>query len=303
MTPLALLLGLALPAAAQAPERPARPAPGQVGDEGGLQVQRTWRLLAIGLGVGGSLRAERVLRRAERGLRRELPGLDVRFDVDAWRDVRPPEEPLDDDALVAFAVRAVEAMGVEPASYDVVFVLSPRYREPYFGHAHLGAADRLGRAVRGARIHTAPGALLVDGLLRALAGEPPAPGLPPGRTRDATGAPRGLARTLAALRPGLVAALDHGLALEAALLPTIAHELGHFFAPGDRDVRDGYQAPWLRHATGPDDNPEGHGVECVMYKGRDAAFYVRKVLAVRGRLVRFCDRCRERLGCRPRRWW
>src|SRR5690606_11133475 len=99
-----LVLGLALPAGAQTPERPAGPAPGQAG---GLQVQRTWRLLAIGLGVGGSLRAERVLRRAERGLRRELPGLDVRFDVDAWRDVSPPEEPLDDDALVAFALLAV----------------------------------------------------------------------------------------------------------------------------------------------------------------------------------------------------
>ncbi|MCW8140512.1 MAG: hypothetical protein KIT58_16560, partial [Planctomycetota bacterium] len=164
----------------------------------------------------------------------------------------------------------------------------------YFGHAHIDARDRHGRAVRAARIHTAPGKLIVDGLARTLAGEAPADGLPGGR---ASGPGRALGQALARLRPALTPALDRGLALEAILLPTIAHELGHFFAPGDRDVRDGYQAPWLRHATGPGDNPEGHGVECVMFKGRDAAFYARKALATGGRLVRFCDRCRERLGC------
>lgn len=285
---LASLL-LAAPARAQAP------APA-------LRVQRSWRLLAIGLGVGEALRPKRVLRRAERGLRRELPGLDVRFDLARWSDVPGPEDrALSDDELVAYAVREVEAGGVEPADYDVVFVLSPLYREPYFGHAHIEASDRRGRAVRAARIHTAPGALIVDGVLRALAGESPAPGMPPGAARG--GPSRALARALGAARPGLVAALDRGLALEVALLPTIAHELGHFLAPGDLDVRDGYQAPWTRHATGPDDNPEGHGVECVMYKGRDAAFYARKLLATRGRLIRFCDRCRERLGCAGRRRW
>src|SRR5690606_17876008 len=89
----ALLTSLALAAPVSAQE------PGQ-----GLRVQRTWRLLAVGLGVGPSLRAERLLRRAERGLRRELPGLDVRFDVAHWRDVAPPSDgALNDDELVAFA--------------------------------------------------------------------------------------------------------------------------------------------------------------------------------------------------------
>ncbi|MCO5165521.1 MAG: hypothetical protein M9894_04015 [Planctomycetes bacterium] len=278
----ALAAALAAPAAAQ---------------EGGLTVQRSWRLLAVGLGAGPEVRPRRLLGRAERGLRRELPGLDVRFDRGAWRDVPLPEgaAALDDDALVAFAVQAAEALGVEPADYDVVFVLSPAWRAPYFGEAHVEARDRRGRAVRAARIHTAPGRLIVEGLARTLAGESPAEGLPPGR---ASGPGRALGRTLERLRPALTPALDRGLALEAIVLPTIAHELGHFFAPGDRDIRDGYQAPWLRHATGPDDNPEGHGVECVMFKGRDAAFYARKALATGGRLVRFCDRCRERLGCR-----
>jgi hypothetical protein len=263
----------------------AGPAAAQEPAGGGLRVQRTWRLLAVGLGAGPSLRAERVLRAAERGLRRELPGLDVRFDVDRWRDVPAPSrgEALTDDELVAFAVREAEAAGLEPADYDVVFVFSPLYREAFFGHAHIRAVDRRGRPVRAARIHTAPGRLLVDGALRSLGG-----------------GPRGLERSLRALRPGLVAALDHGLARELALLPTIAHELGHFFAPGDLDVRDGYQAPWTRHATGPDDNPDRHGVECVMFKGRDPAFFARKLLATRGRLIRFCDGCRERLGCRRR---
>lgn len=290
---LALALTLLVAPAARAQ------APGPAPTRQGLTVQRTWRLLAIGLGVGSSVRAERVLRRAERGLRRELPGLDVRFDAARWRDVPAPpaEDALTDDELVAYAIREVEAGGVEPADYDVVFVLSPRYREPFFGHAHIAAADRRGRPVRAARIHTAPGALVVDGVLRTLAGESPAPGLPSGAASEGG---RALARALERLRPRLVAALDRGLALEAALLPTIAHELGHFLAPGDLDIRDGYQAPWTRHATGPDDNPDEHGVECVMYKGRDAAFYVRKLVAARGRLIRFCDRCRERLGCRRR---
>lgn len=246
-----------------------------------LTVQPRWRLLAIGLDVGPALRAERLLRRAERGLRRELPGLDVTFDRGRWRDFARPDgaAALDDDALVQAAVTASDEAGLDPAGYDVVFVLSPLWREDYFGHAHIEARDRSGRAVRAARIHTAPGRLIVEGLLRGLE--------------------RGEARRGELVR-ALAGVFDRGLALEAVLLPTLAHELGHFFAPGDLDIRDGYQAPWLAHAEGDDDNPAGHEVDCVMFKGRDLAFYVRKALAVRGRLVRFCEPCRTKLGCPPR---
>ncbi len=83
---------------------------------------------------------------------------------------------------------------------------------------------------------------------------------------------------------------------ESLLEPTLAHELGHFFAAGDRDIRDGYQEAWLRHATGPTDNPDGHDIECVMYKGRDARFYIDKIIAIRFRAIVFCDPCRERFG-------
>lgn len=247
-----------------------------------LTVQERWRLLAVGLGVGPALRApQRVLRRAERGLRRELPGLDVSFDRARWRDFPRPAGALDDDALVQAAVTACDEAGLDPASYDVVFVLSPLYAEPYFGHAHIAARDRSGRAVRAARIHTAPGRFLLEGVLEAVA-----------RGDERAG------ELLRAFGPRLAPVFDHGLALEVIVLPTLAHELGHFFAPGDLDIRDGYQREWLQHATGPDDNPARHELECVMYKGRDAAFYVRKLLAVRGRLVRFCDACRAKLGCR-----
>jgi hypothetical protein len=58
----------------------------------------------------------------------------------------------------------------------------------------------------------------------------------------------------------------------------------------------------MPHATGEGDelNPWGHGVDCCMYKGRDLGLYARKLIAMRGRVVVFCDRCRERLGCARR---
>src|SRR5690606_12122876 len=126
--------------------------------------------------------------------------------------------------------------------------------EPYFGQAHRAAwRDRQGRAGRGVLIHSAPFDLLHRGLLEGLEGGGPFPAerelaLPPALRRTvATALRAGRARLEARSRPP-------GLR-EALLAPTIAHELGRFFAPGDLHVRDGYDQPWLRHATGPADNP------------------------------------------------
>lgn len=253
-------------------------------------VQREWRLLAVGLDTDPGLDAPALLARVERGLRRELPGLEPRLDVARWRSFPAPAALLGpvpaaardqrDDALVRAALARADEAGLEPATYDVVFVLSPRFTGSYFGRAHIDWTDRRGRAARAALIQTAPGALIVDGVLRAL-------------ERDAPP----LAALLRALRAALVRLLDRPALAALAIEPTLAHELGHFFAPGDLDVKDGYQAPWLRHAEADDRNPEGHRVECVMFKGRDAAFYLRKLAATRGRLVVFCDPCRAKLGC------
>jgi hypothetical protein len=249
-----------------------------------LTVQREWRVLVVGLGVGEGLDVPRALERARRGIERELPGLRVRFE--GWRDVEAPADALGDDELVAYAVREAEAAGLEPADFDVTFVLSPLYREPFFGYAHIDVRDRRGRSVRGGRIQTAPGRLILDGVEAALR---------EGAVDPALAEP--LRRLLEAGRPALERLLASRLVREAAIVSTLAHELGHFLAPGDLDVRDGYDRPWLRHATSPEDNPEGHGLECVMFKGRSLDFYLRKVVAMRGRLVRFCDACRTKLGC------
>lgn len=268
--------------------------------DGGPRVQRTWRLLAVGLDVGPGLRVRALLRGVERGLRRELPGLELRFDLDGWRDLQGPAQVADDGELLLAALSRAEAAGLEPAEYDVVFVLTPRCREPYFGQAHRAAwRDRRGRAGRGVLIHSAPFDLLHRGLLEGLEGGGPFPAereldLPPALRRALAGALRAGREPLEALSrlPGL---------REALLAPTIAHELGHCFAPGDPDVRDGYDQPWLRHATGPADNPEGHDLECCLYKGRGPRFYLEKLLATRGRLIVFCDPCREKLGLPARR--
>lgn len=274
---------------AGAPFATAQPAPQEP------TVQRTWRLLAIGLDAGPRLRMDALLRGVERALSRELPGLSIRFDRDRWRDLRGPARLADDGQLLRAALDAAQAAGLEPASYDVTFVLSPRCQEPWFGQAHrVEWRDPRGRAARAVLVHSEPFALVHQGLLESLEGS----GAFPAEEQAALPDPlrRALACSLRAGRAPLAALARLPGLREALLAPTIAHELGHCFAPGDRDVRDGYDRPWLQHATGPDDNPDGHGVECVLYKGRGPGFYLQKLVATRGRLIVFCDACREKLG-------
>ena len=74
-----LLLTLLAGAPAHAQERTSA-ASGAEGAPAGLKVQKTWRLLAVGLDVDPRLRARPLLRLTERALRRELPGLDMGFE-------------------------------------------------------------------------------------------------------------------------------------------------------------------------------------------------------------------------------
>jgi hypothetical protein len=278
------MLVLSLPAAAGAQE---------------LKVQRTWRLAAVGLDANPRLGMPRMLERVARGIERELPGLEVSFDVERYRSYRlQGAAPQSNHDLVRKALRLAEADGLSTADYDVVFVFSPHARRN-LGQSHLDATDAKGRPVRGALIHSRPFELLYEGIVDTLQGRP-VPGFPAGEQVLPEPLRRLLVRLLGMGRKALRALSELPVIREALLAPTVAHELGHFLAVGDTNIRDGYQAPWLRHATGPEDNPEKHDVSCVMYKGRSARFYVEKLIAIRGRLVVFCDACREQMGCRRR---
>ncbi len=275
-------------------------APAAAGDEAPrLSVQRRWRLAAVAFDADPRLRLERVFARTARTIERELPGLEL----DVSEPVRSYPLPSGgvggtDRAVAEAALRAAEADGLAIGEFDVIFVFTPHVRGPYFGLSHLDVEAKDGTTARAALIHTRPIGLAYRSLLATLEGRP-LPGfqteepLPP-RVREA------VARVLALLGP-LVERADRSPRLaEPFLAATLAHEFGHFLAPGDLDVRDGYQERWLAHATGEQDNPDGHGLECCMYKGRGLEFYVRKLLVTRGRLVRFCDPCREQMGCAPR---
>ncbi|MGE0707842.1 MAG: hypothetical protein AB7N76_12965 [Planctomycetota bacterium] len=297
---LALLL-LAAPARAGDPRQPLSERRPSAAQAAGLTVQRRWRLLALELDTDPRLELRRWLPRYARAIERELPGLEVSFDVERWRrlETSPPERArllaLDPERRDAEVVRTGLglglAAGLDLADYDAVFVVTPLASDRLFGLSHIDLRDARGRVVRGGLINTRPLEVLAQGLLRTLAGQQSGAEAG-GEGREGEQAGR-LVRALSRVRE----------LRERLLAPTIAHELGHFLAPGDRDVRDGYQRPWLQHATGPDDNPEGHGVECCMFKGRDLRFWVEKVLSTRGRLVLFCDACRKQLGCDPRRRW
>ena len=241
-----------------------------------------------------------LLERTAKSIREELPGLEVTFDVPRWRNYPSESEEVfkNDSAIVRYGMRAAEDNGVKVWEYDVVFVFSPRYQGRYFGRSHVRYKSRDGHAGRGALILTKPFRLIHGGMMDALGDKDPPPGFSPDKPIELVERLKGPLRgLLERARGGLEATLEAPGIREAILAPTIAHELGHFFAPGDLDIRDGYETEWMRHATGPDDNPENHGIECCMYKGRTPSFYVRKVLAIRGRLVIFCDECRRQLGC------
>ncbi len=267
-----------------------------------LTVQRSWKLLAVGLDAPADLRVEPLLLACEDALERELPGLEVRFARGAYRNhqlEKAQTQGLNNQALAALALRLAEASGQAIASFDVVFVFTPHLRKSYLGLSHLEGRDRRGRSARAALIQTRPFPALARGLRASLEGQPLKGFAAEERPLD----PR--------LRQALLRLLQRGERplrrlcelpgiREALLAPTLAHEFGHFLAPGDLDVRDGYQEGWLRHATGPRDNPEAHQVSCCMYKGRGLRFYLDKLLAIRGRLVRFCDPCRKQLGCAQR---
>ena len=266
-----------------------------------LTVQRTWRLAAIGLEADARLDVRRVLEICERGFARELPGLEITFDVERYRSYRLPagfdrRTLTTNHDVVQQALKLAEADGLDVAGYDVVFVLTPLATDELFGLSHIPYTDRRGREARGALIHSAPFSVLHRGVVDALQERYPPGFYPPQRQPLPEGVRSLLVSLLRLLRIPLKVLCELPFVREALLAPTIAHELGHFFAPGDLNVRDGYQEAWLSHSTGPNDNPDGHALECVMYKGRDARFYVEKALAIRGRLVVFCDGCREKLG-------
>ncbi len=242
----------------------------------GQTVQTDWSLAAVG--VECELSMPWLLRSCAQGIERELPGLRVGFDVPAYREVGAPEAELDDFALVRWAIAQAEADGLAVADYDVVFVFSPRFQSA-FGYSHIDTEDSAGRQVRGAFVATDSYPQL-EALLRAEAGT----------EVDAL---------LAEWGPSLRGLLRLPGVREAIVAPTVAHELGHFLAPGDGDIRDGYQAPWIKHATSEDDNPDGHGIECCMHKGGSVSAILRKLAAQQGRLIAFCDTCRERLGLPP----
>ncbi len=270
----------------------------------GLTVQTRWRLGAIGLDADPRLDLDRTLRRTARAIERELPGLSLEVAAPVVRRRLPASEgtPPTNGELAAAALGLAEDAGVDWAACDVVFVFTPHVHKRYLGIAHvLPTLQGGGSTPRVALIHTRPFALLYRSLLDTLAGRT-LPGfqaeepLPP----EVAAA---LERLLALLGPLVERLGDLPAVRERLIEPTLAHEFGHFLAPGDRDVKDGYQEPWLRHATGERDNPDGHALDCCMYKGRGLRFYLQKALATRGRLVRFCEPCRERLGCprAPRR--
>ncbi len=83
--------------------------------------------------------------------------------------------------------------------------------------------------------------------------------------------------------------------LRHALVLTTCHEFGHFLSPGDRDVKDGIDGQWLQKGS-PGENPDAHGVECIMYNAFTPDSIVAKARTAFPDGVRYCDRCRQRLG-------
>jgi hypothetical protein len=265
-----------------------------------LTVQKEWKLLAVGVAVDPDLDLLAVVRSTEQAMRRELPGIDLHFDLERYRAFPRPGKELNDRALVRHGMRAAEDAGIDLADYDICFVFSPLYKERYFGFSHVSYRTQDKATSLGAAIQTAPAKLLYSGMVDALDGRHPEgfkPEEPGPLSKRLSGTLSGL---LKRNKERLLGALELPYLREAIISPTIAHEFGHFLAPGDPDIRDGYQKPWLKHATGPEDNPENHTIDCCMYKGRSLDFYAKKALRMirmGGRLVVFCDNCRAKLGC------
>ena len=82
-------------------------------------------------------------------------------------------------------------------------------------------------------------------------------------------------------------AFDRGPIRAFALHATTVHEFGHFLAPGGVMIGNG------------EDEPSKHDLACIMFTPKDRRSLLAKVREF-PRLLQFCDKCRERLGCPER---
>lgn len=272
-----------------------------------LTVQCDWKLLGIGLEAPDELALAELMAYSEWAIERELPGLDLQFDLARVKNYKRPLTKMGDRELVAYAVAKAEADGAKVADYDIVFVFSPLFKGPYFGYSHIGCKDKDGRAVRGCLITTRMTEVALAGAQRGI-DKLEKEAQESGRKLTWREQLRIRANTMAKrvldeVTPLAVRWTDRPFVREALIAPTVAHEFGHFLAAGDKNIRDGYETPWLRHATGPDDNPDGHSIDCCMYKqnqGDQVRFWLEKLVSMKGHLVVFCDACRKRMGCKAR---
>ncbi len=253
------------------------------------QVQTDWQLAAVGVDVG-DFDVEALLRACEPAIERELPGLQLDFDLEHYLGLVGPREQLGDEELVRWALAEAEAAGLAIAAYDVVFVFSPRFQGA-FGRSHIGCRDAAGQAARGAFVLTDAYDMVEEQVLAAIERSPLLGG---SMLAEPVGAQ--LRQLIVAQRPLLQTLFRLPGVREAAAAPTVAHEFGHFLAPGDLDIRDGYQTPWVKHALSEQDNPDQHGIECCMHKGGSIEAILRKLSVQAPRLIAFCDTCRSRLG-------
>lgn len=288
-----------------------RPAAGQE-----IRIQRTWHILPVGYGLeevgrpgrGGAVRRfldgrlgrllpfgrrtppddglglARLAEDIQRRIEHDLPGVDVvlgpALRYEAADDVETLPETLGAEAAdIEIGRRALARAEADEvvSRYDVALVFSP------FITGHAGLAQQVyqgayGEETRFAVVSADP-ARHVDRFLEN--------NVPAGDDRTR--------RMVEALRPALARVLATADIRRWVVETVAVHEFGHFLAPGDLDVRDGYEAPWIGHG-GDGSVPGEHGLGCIMDKEVSIESALAKL--VRFALARddFCASCHEALG-------
>ena len=82
-------------------------------------------------------------------------------------------------------------------------------------------------------------------------------------------------------------------------MATTVHEFGHFLAPGTASIRKTSTLPGA--VENGQDEPTLHDEDCVMWTPTARSLLTK--LAGFPRVIRFCDHCRERLGCPRVKTW
>ncbi|MBI4615374.1 MAG: hypothetical protein HY720_17285 [Planctomycetes bacterium] len=248
-----------------------------------LTVQARWRVGVVTAGWDKPYSAREVVVEAGRYVSRELSGIE--WEVLEGEVAIPPLAEPGDEALQT-SLEANTAADFPLAACDFLVVFAPFEEESrYYGYALASfrpGGDPRARAIWFTAVNLRPEKVVLGGLAREMA-------------------KRGLAdegnRLAAALAPLSERLLGDGRVLRHSLVATTVHEFGHFLAPGDPDVKDGLQAPWIKNGD-PDDNPDGHALECVMYTPKSARSVLAKATRAFPDGIRFCDACKERLGVR-----